>query len=494
MTPLLLALAALATPDTVARAAPAAPTNVSYRVIVDRTRWGDTVDVVVVTWTPPAGAAAYHVRLVDSAQVIPAPPADVYKAICGACWHQGAAYNAPRSADTFFVRLRAGDRYPTKAVVRALDSTVTAGPFGVSPVQGLSRCPCAGPKPAPDTVHFGAPVGTTSGEGIATLANATPDTLWFLGGSTMSDTTNFRYVGDNCGPPTGTGWLLAAASCTLRYVFQPKAAGPLLGDNQIRTSKGVARVLLLGTTTVNTPPPPIYTVGITPAGVGIRVGDLYTFTVVVRDQTGAVATLPIAWSTAAPAIATVDSFGTCKGLAVGSTTVTAVVGGKTVSATLDVTAALPVRRERVYADVTLKNGKLFVFRVDSATESYVQVIARSSTKDSLGRYRGTGYLVRPLIAAGVYGPALAAAAADVVGRTDTSDVSTSNALATNRVRCASTGCWLNVVNKGRTGSWTSSPKLLPPYLFGLARALMAAGRGDSLPAPADSLPYVRTTP
>jgi hypothetical protein len=197
--------------------------------------------------------------------------------------------------------------------------------------------------------------------------------------------------------------------------------------------------------------------------------------------------VPLTWTSSTPAIGTVDSFGTVKALTVGMTTIAVSAGGKTAGATLTVTPSTAVI-ERVYADITLKNGKLFVWRRDSAGQSIVRVLARNATTP----YRSGGYDVR-LMMAGVYAEHLRELASTLATRSDTTDVTTRNPLFVARVRCARVGCWVTVTNVGRTGYWTSSPKLPAAYLFGLAKALQAAAAGAPFTA-ADSLPYIRTVP
>lgn len=128
-----------------------APTGVDFGVISVPTWPADSGDAIRVTWTAPPGATAYHIRLVPAGTVIPAAPADVdtVLASCVNCWHQGSAYAAPRTVDTLLVRLKARDSLPVQAIVRALDAIGAPGPFGVSAVKSLTRCPCGAIPPPP---------------------------------------------------------------------------------------------------------------------------------------------------------------------------------------------------------------------------------------------------------------------------------------------------------------------------------------------------------
>jgi alpha-tubulin suppressor-like RCC1 family protein len=103
-------------------------------------------------------------------------------------------------------------------------------------------------------------------------------------------------------------------------------------------------------TTDPPPPSPVATVTVLPGALTLIAGQSQQLTATTRDQAGA--TLPgrsVAWSTSAPIVATVSADGMVAGVGAGSATITATSEGKTGSATVSVTAAVPVT---AFASVT----------------------------------------------------------------------------------------------------------------------------------------------
>jgi hypothetical protein len=105
------------------------------------------------------------------------------------------------------------------------------------------------------------------------------------------------------------------------------------------TSEGVADT---STVTVPAPPAPVATVQLTPATVGLQVGQTQQMTVVLRDAGGNVLTgRTITWQTVSTAIATVSTAGLVSAAAVGSTMVIAACEGVADTSDIDVTAPPP---------------------------------------------------------------------------------------------------------------------------------------------------------
>src|SRR5437868_11346065 len=82
----------------------------------------------------------------------------------------------------------------------------------------------------------------------------------------------------------------------------------------------------------------IATVSVSLGSGSIAVGDTIRAIVTLKDYRGQIVNRNVSWSSSNPAIASVDSAGLVKGVAVGTTVITASRGFKTGSATLSVTA------------------------------------------------------------------------------------------------------------------------------------------------------------
>jgi hypothetical protein len=142
----------------------------------------------------------------------------------------------------------------------------------------------------------------------------------------------------------------------------------------------------------------------------------------------------------------------------------------------------------VYANVRLQNGRLVITRA----AGHLRVTAMDTLPDSLATFGGAAFDVRPSLAP-QYAVALRQLAADLPNITDTVRLQAANPLATANLRCVPDGCWLVVASPGHV-TWTSRPSVGVPVLLGLAHALEAAARGDTLFTPSDSLPYLRVLP
>jgi len=89
---------------------------------------------------------------------------------------------------------------------------------------------------------------------------------------------------------------------------------------------------------------PVATVSITPASVTLVVDIMAQLAIVARDSAGAaLADRPAAWSSSAPAVAQVNASGMLRGIAPGTATITAMVEGRTATATVRVSALLTLR-------------------------------------------------------------------------------------------------------------------------------------------------------
>ena len=97
-----------------------------------------------------------------------------------------------------------------------------------------------------------------------------------------------------------------------------------------------------GNTFTEPPPPPapavLTTLGVSIPTATLLVGQTATATATGLDQRGAaIATGAVVWTTAAPAVATVDGNGLVMGVALGQTQVIATASGKTAQAPIAVT-------------------------------------------------------------------------------------------------------------------------------------------------------------
>ena len=260
------------------------------------------------------------------------------------------------------------------------------------------------------------------------------------------------------------------------YGFQVVAFRGTLNINAVF---GALSNVATATTLAPVPPPPPPTavayILMSPQAVTIPVGaSVQLHATAYANPPPAVVVTPITWTSLAPSVATVDTVGLAIGRSPGTATIQTSVGQVVARVPLTVT---PAPFDRVYAKVLTAPGRFVVARTDSGV--LVQV-------DSAGARRA-GYLVR-FTTAGAYSAGMRQLAADVAaGLADSArHLGTANPFATIDVRCQAT-CWATV------GSWTSGP-VGPAVLRGVANAIDAAARGDSVFAPTDSLPYLRVVP
>lgn len=185
----------------------------------------------------------------------------------------------------------------------------------------------------PQPIPFGAvKLGTSSPILSSTLTNTGTDTLKFVGGSSMTGSSAFHYVTDNClMRPPGT-------SCVLQYRFTPTQAGPVAGANVVQTNHGPFPLNFTGTgVDTVTPSPSVVTVtsvAVAPVTVTLAVGEftvqLYGFRAFSTGVGGAtVATL--LWSSSDTTVVKVAQ-GMLTPIGPGTATVTASDSSRTVSA------------------------------------------------------------------------------------------------------------------------------------------------------------------
>jgi len=110
-----------------------------------------------------------------------------------------------------------------------------------------------------------------------------------------------------------------------------------------------------------TPSPTVVTVAVTPASAQIAVGQTAALVVAARDASGnVIGGRAVSWSSASPAVATVDANGVVSGVSAGSATITATISG------VAGTSAITVTSPQVAA-VTLAPSILSVVEGGSAT-------------------------------------------------------------------------------------------------------------------------------
>ncbi|MGQ0647475.1 MAG: beta strand repeat-containing protein [Gemmatimonadaceae bacterium] len=125
-----------------------------------------------------------------------------------------------------------------------------------------------------------------------------------------------------------------------------------------------------GTAMVTVQPAPVASLSITPSSGALLVGQSLQLTAMIRDAAGApLAGYATAWSSSAPAVATVSSTGLVTALTAGRATITATSEGKSSSASITV-SLVPVNSVSIIPPtVTLSLGKtaqLFAQPLDSA--------------------------------------------------------------------------------------------------------------------------------
>ena len=131
-------------------------------------------------------------------------------------------------------------------------------------------------------------------------------------------------------------------------------------------------------------------------------------------------------------------------------------------------------------------------RIARSDATHLVVFVRDTVADTTGMFGGAAFVIRNSTAPG-YAAGLRQLASDLPGLPDTVRFQTANPLGITSVVCTSAGCQIVAQTPGHA-TWISAPLLTAAPLLGLARALEAGARGDSLFAPSDSLPYVRSFP
>jgi uncharacterized protein YjdB len=113
-----------------------------------------------------------------------------------------------------------------------------------------------------------------------------------------------------------------------------------------------------GLATVTVTNVPVASVSVSPNNATLRVGENTTFSAVVRDAGGAVLTnRPVAWTSSAPAVATVSTTGRVVAVSAGSTIISAESEGRSGLAAVNV-SAVPVASIRISpASTTLITGQ-----------------------------------------------------------------------------------------------------------------------------------------
>lgn len=324
------------------------------------------------------------------------------------------------------------------------------------------------PPPAPVVTTVTVSPATASlrvGATVQLAATARDQNGLVMTGQSFAWTSSATSIASVNGSGNVTG--LAAGSATVRATDAGKVGQALV--------------------TVTVPPPPgVRGIAVSPVSATIRLGELRVlqFTATVFDTSGAVIVRSVTWSSANTLVATVDTGGWITPTGLGTTLVTATIGTVRASGSVTVVPRPPLPFNGIYAMIQLRNGRLQIVRRDSVGTPPIIVAA--------GDTMSAGFRVRPSTAP-LYAAALRQLASDIASRTDTLRFQTTNALSVDSVFCAAVGCWVTTVVLGQ-GSWTSSPPVPASILVGLARALDAAVRGDSVFMLGDSLPYLRTLP
>ncbi len=113
--------------------------------------------------------------------------------------------------------------------------------------------------------------------------------------------------------------------------------------------------------------PSISTIDVTPATASKQVGQTQQFTAVAKDASGNVISgVTFTWSSSDPNIATVNNSGLATAVAAGTATITATAGGKSGSATFNVT---PMPTYTVGGEVRYLNGSGLVLALGSQTKT-----------------------------------------------------------------------------------------------------------------------------
>jgi len=361
--------------------APAAPTNVAATV-------GARSDsaIVTMTWTPPAGEAGTHTRLIPASDTITSivAPGDYNDALPGT-YHQRAMASPPRSADTF--RLA----YPAlaqrvKAVVRAGDSTGAFGPFGIAAplVLGVGcktsttgwGSAALSPQTGSFTVQFdaipnGALVDAVTGFSATSTALYTDlAVIARFNASGMIDARNGAVYAATSVIPyvAGTTYhfrlvVNLPAHTYSAYVTPAGGTEQTIGTNFAFRSEQAA-VTSLGSwtwhaesgsaTTCNVSVP--YTVPVNriakvtvlPTAMKLYVGQPQTLTVVLQDVNGATVAGGVTWTTSSPSVAVVDmGSGLVTAVAPGTATITATSTNALFGSSVVTVTLVPVTRMEV---------------------------------------------------------------------------------------------------------------------------------------------------
>jgi len=325
---------------------------------------------------------------------------------------------------------------------------------------------------------------------VVTTVTVQPATASVLVGATVSLTATARD--QNGAVMAGQSFTWASTAPSIASVSSGGGVtGLAAGSATIRATDAGKSGQALVTVTALPPPPAVAGITVSPVSASIRLGEVQVlrFSATVFDASGAVMAKPVVWSSGTVGVATIDTAGWITTVSLGSALITATIGTVHASGQVTIMARAPLPFNGVYADVRLRNGRIMILRQDSAGVKRIYTFARDTTSDSFGAFGGAAFFVRPSTVSG-YATAMRQLAVDLGNVTDTVRFQTSNSLATTNVYCAKSGCWIVASTPGHA-TWTSTSLISAAGLVGLAHALEAAARGDSVFAPGDSLPYVR---
>ena len=193
-----------------------------------------------------------------------------------------------------------------------------------------------------------------------TVVAVVPETAFLLAGSTSTLSAEVRdQFGVVLSGRTFTWSSTAPTVASVNHAGQVTAVS--LGSATVRATSGQ----LVGVSTVTVQLVPVATVTISPPSASVEEGTSMALTATARDAAGNVlSNRPVAWTSASTAIATVSASGLLQAVAVGNTTITATVEGKSSAVAVTVTPPPPANVASV--TVTLNSPVLSVGQVTTA--------------------------------------------------------------------------------------------------------------------------------
>lgn len=233
-----------------------------------------------------------------------------------------------------FVRDAQGSLVPNPAVVWTTSSAavITVSQSGVVTAAGVGTAQVT----ATAGGRSGSAQVTVTPTAVATVVVA-PNPAEVAVGRNIQFLPSLRDASGNVLAGRDISWV-SSNPAVLEINASGLAQGKAVGNVTVTaTSEGKS-----GTTLVSVVPLAALQIEVTPASVSINPGQTQTFNAIARNAVGTVLTgLAVSWQSSDPSVATITSLGVATGVGPGTTTITAIVDGRSGNTQLSVRSPTP---------------------------------------------------------------------------------------------------------------------------------------------------------